>query len=292
MGSYTMLAISVPDIVEALPQGLSLPIKTSGLFAMLDEKFTTLCKTNMPDIFRESKYTSANNIAEDWFLDARDWIKLGPSSAFTSVITSAAGIEDPVFYNDGQLLFNLSQSTDSKIVIFPCQTLKFLMKGEAIKHAFMKIPERTALYSLAKGLGAQNKLTIVEAKPLKVECLKTALETLCDEYNKRVKYSCGLASGLDYWILLLISSYLEKQKFSDTNLLNVYSTYYGDIINCGGMVKGIPYLSIGDLAARDDESWDDPRESGPDLVKEIQAILLGQESNKYKFERFNPDFED
>lgn len=300
MSNYVMLAMSVPDIVEALPEGISVPLNPDGMLIMLDDKFASLCKSNMPDIYGATEYASANKIAEDGFLDAGGLSHLGPSCAFTSVIASAAGIKDPVFYKDGYgecgLPMNLKCGTREDIIMYPCQTVKFLMNGTPVKDTFMRASHDTVLRSLAQGLGAQNKLSIVstydDGFSMNIGCLKTALANLCDGYKKRVKNSWESfdSSGFEYWIKRIIDWYLESIGFSTTHGLFIFSTYFGTLSNCGGMVKGVPYLSIGDLAEWDEESWNDPRESDPDNVKEFETILLGNKP-KIKFERFTPSFE-
>ena len=60
--NYAVLAIPVPDIIEALPRGISFQLQKDGVFVMLDKKFARLCKTNLPGIFRHSKYKGASFI--------------------------------------------------------------------------------------------------------------------------------------------------------------------------------------------------------------------------------------
>lgn len=293
--NYAMLAIPVPDIIEALPRGISFQLQKDGVFVMLDKKFARLCKTNLPETFKHSKYASTKQIAADGFLEARGVSLTGPTCAFTGVIASAAGICDPTFFKEEfGLPINLKEGTSDETIIFPGTIVKFIINGSAINGTFMRIRFGTVLCSLVMALGSQKKLSVASSYDdgfsMKIACLKTALMRLYEGHKTKAEIQgYDVAYGYEYWMNFLIAAFMESRKFTDTYRIEVLSTYYGDPIDCGGMEKGVPYLSIGGLQAYDENGWDDPRKSEPDMVKKVKILLLGGKSKK-NFAKFTPQF--
>ena len=293
--NYAVLAIPVSDIIEALPRGISFQLQKDGVFVMLDKKFARLCKTNLPGIFKHSKHASTKQIAADGFLEARGVSFTGPTCAFTGVIASAAGISDPTYFKEEfHLPINLKEGASDETIIYPGTIVEFIINGSAVKNAFIRIRFGAVLYSLVMALRSQKKLSVIsscdDGFSMKIACLKTALIRLYEGHKRKAEIQgYEVAYGYEYWMHFLIAAFLESRKFTDTHRIEVLSTYYGDPIDCGGMEKGEPYLSIGGLQAYDENGWDDPRKSKPDLVKEIKKLLLGGKTKK-NFAKYTPEF--
>ena len=283
MSNYATLAISVPDFLEELKPGITFPLSYQGTYLKLDDKFSGFYKIYRPESLPSmGEVADFSEIAESGFLEKSN--SRGPdrvSASFSAAIIRAAGITDPVFFQDFSFFPNLMKD----LVFFPCKSVPFVCNGSPVKETFCCLPSGV-LASLAQGLGALNKLTILEADydsfPLSVACLRSGVEGLLRGHSQTES-----GDSYEYWIQVLVNQYLQSRDcWRDVEVIS--SRWSDDWADLGGLKKDVPYISLGGLQEYNEDGWSDPRETNPDMVDEVSTILLGKKSKK-KFGKFTPE---
>jgi hypothetical protein len=289
--NYAMRAVSMPDFLNALKAGVSVPIIKYGIYVMLDDKFKKLCELHMPKIFRESEYGTAKLIADNGFLETTSFDYPGPLCAFAAVIASACGLSDSTFYSPDNYTWNLPMTLKDDVLIFPSKMMTILLNGKQIKDTLVYIPGHSALQCFACFLSAKNILSVVSSNDenfsLSVPCLKTSLELLCKGHHNALGQDNSVIHSHMYWMWFLIDAFLKSKECYQS--IEVLSSIYGDVHDYGGMKKDVPYLCIDGISSYDENGWDDPADSKPEVVDEIKTALFGKKS-KIAFEKFTPKF--
>lgn len=289
--NYAMRAVSIPDFLNALKPGVSVPINKYGIYVMLDDKFKKLCELHMPKSFRESEYGTAKLIADNGFYETTSFNYTGPVCAFTAVIASACGLSDSMFYSPDNYTWNLPMTMKGDMRIFPSKMMPILLNGKQIKDTLVYIPGNSVLQCLVCFLSAKNILTVVssddENLSLIVPCLKTSLELLCKGHHNSLGTDNSAIYAHEYWMWFLIDAFLESKECYQR--IEVLSSNHGAVHDYGGMKKDVPYICIDGISSYDENGWDDPADSKPEVVDEIRTALFGKKS-KIAFEKFTPQF--
>ena len=290
--NYAMRAVSIPDFIDTLKSDVSVPINKSGIYVILDDKFRKLCELHMPQSFRESEYGSAELIADNGFLETTSFSFKGPLCAFTAVIASACGLSDSTFYSSpDNYIANLPMTMKGDMRIFPSKMIAISLNGEKIKETLVYFPSNSVLHCLVCFLSAKNLLSVVSSTDAKfsliVPCLKTSLKLLLKGHHNSLKKDNHAIYAHEYWMWFLIDAFLESKDCYQTT--EVLSSNFGSVIDCGGMKENVPYISIGSISSYDENGWDDPADSTPEVVSKIRTALFGKKS-KIAFEKFTPQF--
>ena len=289
--NYAMRAVSIPDFIDSLKSGISVPINKSGIYVILDDKFRKLCELHMPQSFRESECGSAELIEENGFRETTSFSFKGPSCAFTAVIASACGLSDSSFYSspDGYIA-RLPVNMKGDMQIFPSNMIAISLNGKQIKGALVYCPEHSVLHCLVCFLSSQNLLSVVSRDDTKfslIPCLKTSLKLLLKSHHYSLGKDNNTIYAYEYWMRFLIDAFLESRECYQT--IEVLSSNFGSVIDYGGMRENVPYISIGSISSYDENGWDDPADSEPEVVSKIRTALFGKKS-KIEFEKFTPQF--
>jgi hypothetical protein len=286
INNYAFLGIPVRDVAEAMPAGAEINMDTDGVYVLADDKFSELAH-NVKAFAKDWECSSVETMVSKGYLYAGSRSYTGPHAFFSRLILTAAGIASPIFYKDE---FDLLPSLLFKINFLPVGLAPFTANGKPCEHSLVYV-EDCVLVPLLKAFSAQKKLTVIDpaddwdTPPVKLTCVKTALQNLLSAYNPNADNS--LRYGSEAWMKTFISKYLEAQDCSC--FVDVGSTAHGDVHDLGGMEDGVPYVVYGGMCTYDEEGWSDPREEDPDTLQQAKDCLLG-EGAPQEWEKLTPQF--
>jgi hypothetical protein len=294
--NYAMLAISLPEFLETIDQGIELEFDTDREFLLLDETFDDLIKANIPDSFKDSKYLTSKDIAESGYEEYRGhrgggYSHKGPRAVCAATIVAAAGIKDPVFFDDN--LWLISTFANDTYVL-PKVLMKHLVSKEKMKcESLFGMKNGAPIAKIAIGLSKIKKINFVsgekdEKYTFTIPCIKAALEDLLKAHQEleATNYYDHRYYGLEYWIEILVDTYIRKFDI-DANL-GVVSTHYGVVHDHGGMEGDVPYVVYGDLESYDEDGWNNPREEDPEAFDDTAFAILGDSGKEFRV--FTPQF--
>jgi len=294
--NYAMLAISLPEFLETIDVGITLEFDSDREFLLLDEKFNNLIELTIPESFNNSEYLTSSKIVESGYSEYRgnrggSYSYKGPRAICAASMLAAAGIKDPVFFDDELALVS---KLAEEIYVMPKILMKHLISEKNIScESLLGMKRRTPLSQIALGLSEIEKVNLVHGEnqgnyTFTIPCIKTALQDIL-KVHQELETTNNFDSrfyGLEYWIEVLVDIYIRKLDIDAD--LGVVSTHYSDVHDYGGMEANIPYIVYGDLESYDEDGWNNPRDEDPEAFDETAKAILGDSGKEFRL--FTPQF--
>lgn len=300
--NYAFLGYPVKDFLEKISE-TDVPILEDKIYLVLDDKFEKAMEC-LPEDLRTRNDSNIDFIVKIGPSEIHNPPKQdGPTSKIVTAILSASGISNELL-GDVDFRSELVESLHRELFVLPTDLIEYRYAGDELPgYGAVEIGENPLMQTLVKGLANLGRLTVLEGVTqdedwnevpnLSIHNFKSTLEGLVEKrasedlvsvlLNQFIKPRETFVEELDEW----------------TWDVGVVSTRYGDVHSLGGMESRELYLTISDFApqvlgdfggfAYDEDGWEDPRETNPEMVEKMKEILFGEGSD-VEFQVYTPQF--
>jgi hypothetical protein len=295
ISNYAMMAISLPEYIDTLKEGVSVEFDSDREFVLLDQKFQELIDKNLPELFKDTEFVKISNIAEgysEWRgRSGGSYSYRGPRAVCAATIMAAAGIKDPVFFEHG---LDLVSNIGNDSYIIPKTLVKHLHKTAASDcETLLGLDSSSPICKLGLALAKLDKINIIHGcndgkYTFKIPCIKSAIQDLFDLYKglNTSDYFDNRYYGIEYWIQALIDTLLVQSDIDAS--LSITSTHYGAAHDLGGMEDNTPYVVYGEMESYDENGWENPRDDDPESFDEVTQVILGNSGKEFRL--YTPQF--
>tara|TARA_R110000850_G_scaffold259405_1_gene386275 strand:- start:1331 stop:2269 length:939 start_codon:yes stop_codon:yes gene_type:complete len=304
--NFAFLGYPVKDFLEKISE-TDVPIIEDLNYLVLDEKFEQ-AMAGLPQDMQSVGGFSIESIVKKGPSEIGGFPKEnGPVSIVVATILSAAGVSDELLGNN-EIRSELINALFSDVFVLPTDIIDYKYKGEGLPgNGAVQIGDNAVIRALLKGLASSERITLLEGvtqdddyndvQNLCIHNFRASMERLLGREPSSRHDTLPedlMATFLNQFIKPLEVFVEELGEW--TWDVGVVSTRYGDVHSPGGMESGELYLVISDQGscdlggfAYDEDGWDDPRESSPEMVEKMKEMLFGEDSD-IEFQVYRPQF--